>query len=382
MAAYRAAARLNDERRNGTVDYRRRAGVAHSEIMTPEGSAPWLRQREALWNYVERIEGRCDAQLAREINLALPHEVSDADRLELVRAFVSDEFVALGMVADFAIHHPVPEKGDDPRNYHAHILLTLRQATPDGLCRVKTRAWNSDVLLVKWRASWAERQNRLLHQRGRKERVDHRSLAAMKADASLRNDPVQAFLLDRVPEIHVGPKARKAGKSNSPPSKERKVGPVRTWGRRTVHYPIVDKGSRGSWNLRQLRRNIEDNSKRIARTEQRLARLRARQERYERRLKAHSSHPGRDELRHRPQAGAVDVAGLVADRRTHEHLRRRREQVAWLIHELNVLFLALLHLRESQLVRETVWRNRMARWRYDALVPIRFGGRQRLRSRV
>jgi ATP-dependent exoDNAse (exonuclease V) alpha subunit len=133
MAAYRAAARLKDERRDAFADYRRRQGVAHSEILAPEGSAAWLRDRETLWNYVERIETRKDAQLAREINLALPHELTDEQRLTMLRRFVRDEFVALGMVADFAIHRPVPEKGDDPRNFHAHILLTLRQAQKDGL---------------------------------------------------------------------------------------------------------------------------------------------------------------------------------------------------------------------------------------------------------
>jgi MobA/MobL family len=58
--------------------------------------------------------------LAREINMALPHELTDEQRLALVCAFVRDEFVALGMVADFAIHAPAPEKVDDPRNFHAH----------------------------------------------------------------------------------------------------------------------------------------------------------------------------------------------------------------------------------------------------------------------
>jgi len=77
----------------------------------------------------------------------------DLDPVELGEVFDN-----LGMVVDFAIHAPVPEKGDDPRNFHAHLLLTLRQATPLGLRRVKTREWNSESMLLKWREAWAKRR--------------------------------------------------------------------------------------------------------------------------------------------------------------------------------------------------------------------------------
>lgn len=370
MAAYRAAARLKDERREAFVDYRRRQGVVHSEILAPEGSAAWLRDREALWNYVERMEGRKDAQLAREINLALPHELTDEQRLDLLRAFVRDEFVALGMVADFAIH--CPAKGDDPRNFHAHILLTWRQAQADGLRRVKTREWNSEQMLLRWRAEWAARQNAALEVHGHKERVDHRSLAARKAEAAERGDQVSALLLERSAEIHVGPKARKAGLAGEPTSRDRDVGPLRMRGKRSVRYSVIDEGSRGAWNIRKLRKDAERYGKLMARTEVRLARLRTRLQGYERLLNAHSSPPPVDELWLSPQPGAFDVAGLITDhQREIEHARKRGDEVAWLIHELNLMFFALLQIRESQLTRETVWANRMKRWRLNAITPVR-----------
>jgi ATP-dependent exoDNAse (exonuclease V) alpha subunit len=200
MAAYRAGVRLKDERRDNEADYRRRKGIAHTEIMVPEGAAEWLADRERLWNYVERIENRRDAQLAREINMALPHELTDAERVELVRTFVRQEFVSRGMVVDFAIHKPVPEKGDDPRNYHAHLLLTLRQAEAKGLRRVKTREWNSDTMLVAWREAWAKFQNEALRRHGHKATVDHRSLAAQKADVVIVDDPQSK---ERILEIDV-----------------------------------------------------------------------------------------------------------------------------------------------------------------------------------
>lgn len=205
-AAYRAGQKLDDQRQGHAVDYSRRRGVVHSEILAPAGSAAWLQDRGRLWNGVERMEGRRDAQLAREINIALPHELPAAQQLELVRTFVRAEFVSLGMVADIAIHQPVAEKGDDPRNHHAHVLLTLRGATGEGLREVKTREWNSDTLLKHWRASWAEHQNRMLRKVGHAE-VDHRSLIDQRDTAIIARDTLAAIELARVPELHLGVRA-------------------------------------------------------------------------------------------------------------------------------------------------------------------------------
>ena len=87
--------------------------------MLPAHAPPEFADRSTLWNSVEQIEKASDAQLAREIEVALPVELSRAEQLALVRAFVKDNFVAEGMCADFALH----DKGDG--NPHAHILLTI-----------------------------------------------------------------------------------------------------------------------------------------------------------------------------------------------------------------------------------------------------------------
>jgi len=218
-AAYRAGARLYDSQNGRVADYRRRRGVGHTEILLPEGSASWLADRERLWNAVEAMERRIDAQLAREINLALPHELSDTQRLALLRGFVREQFVARGMVADIALHHPVQEKGDDPRNFHAHILLTLRQATAEGLRAVKTREWNSDGCLLAWRQAWAEHQNRWLRLHApQAEPVDARALTAQREAARQRGDRVSAIRLDRMPELHVGVAASHAARRGRRPA--------------------------------------------------------------------------------------------------------------------------------------------------------------------
>jgi hypothetical protein len=207
-AAYRAGDKLRDEREGKAQNYSRRGGVVYRDILVPEGAAMWLADREQLWNAVERMESRRDAQLAREINLALPHELSAEARRELTVAFVKEHFVARGMVADIALHDPQPKKGDDPRNFHAHIMLTLRKATKAGLHEVKTREWNSRQLLDHWRQAWAQHVNRALERVGRKERVDHRTLVAQRDEAKAKGDRKAYVELDRAPEIHIGPRPK------------------------------------------------------------------------------------------------------------------------------------------------------------------------------
>jgi hypothetical protein len=358
MAAYRAGMTLKDHRRGMVADFSRRRGVVHEEIIVPEGCAEWLSDRETLWNHVEAIEQRRDAQLAREINMALPHELSHEERLALVRAFVREQFVSLGMVVDFAIHAPVPEKGDDPRNFHAHVLLTLRQATPLGLRRVKTREWNSDSMLVKWREAWAASQNDLLETRGHTARVDHRSLVVQKTRALARGDRRQAVALDRLPEVHVGPKVKKARREAPPASKDRTAGPIRRRpagkkGRRKVLYTKIDHGSRVDFNSARLRFNAGRFGRVAAKTQVRIARLRKRRAYYVTRIR--QSERMSTERKDRTSAWERTL-----------HARRRAAQVQWLIAELDRLFFMLLGLREHQLVRRTVWSNRWRSWNRHA----------------
>jgi ATP-dependent exoDNAse (exonuclease V) alpha subunit len=189
-AAYRAGADLVDERTQQRADYTRRRGVVHSEIMAPDNAPAWMRDREALWNAVEKAEKRGDAQLAREVQLSLPHELTAAQRLELVRSFAREQFVAKGMIADIAIHAPGRE-GDD-RNHHAHIMLSMRELTAEGFGK-KARDWNDKTNIERWRAEWAHHQNREFDRLGLDARVDHRSFEARG--------------IDREPEAHQGPAA-------------------------------------------------------------------------------------------------------------------------------------------------------------------------------
>ncbi len=369
MAAYRAGAKLQDERRGSIADYSRKRGVVHAEVLVPEDGAAFLKDRERLWNYVESLEKRKDAQLAREINVALPHELNAAQRLHLVREFVKAQFVARGMVADLALHEPVPEKGDDPRNFHAHILLTLRQAGAEGLRHVKTREWNSDEMLIAWRAAWASAQNHALDAAGHRVRVDHRSLVTRKTEAKVRGDMPAALKLDRTPEIHVGPKARKAGGAGKVTSRDKEIGPVRGGGRkrRVRRYSEFDKGSRGEANIFLLSANAGRARVHLTALERRLVRLRKRARYYNLQYEAYQAmrrlgEQVRWSVWKDPFALENSFAAGELQRRI-EHVEKRNRQVDWLIEYLEIAFLVLLESRESQLQRRKVWSNRLSRWR-------------------
>lgn len=174
-AAYRAAERLHDERLARDHDFRAKAGVVHSEVLLPEGAPERWSDRATLWNEVERIERRKDAVLAREIEFALPRELSQAEAIGLARDFVAERFVARGMVADLNVHWTVGADGE--AQPHAHVMLTMRGVEGDGF-GPKRREWNDKALLLDWRERWAELANARLCELGHDARIDHRSYAA------------------------------------------------------------------------------------------------------------------------------------------------------------------------------------------------------------
>jgi hypothetical protein len=192
-AAYRAAAKIEDIKTGIIHDYGRKQGVDYSEIISPlspnsNSSNQWLTNRAELWNKVELIEKRKDAQLAREVTIAIPTELSKPEQIALVREYVQTNYVAAGMIADINLHHL---DGDNP---HAHILLTMRslQTSPAGLVEfgLKNTDWNSKELLLAQRKSWEEVANKYLAARGLDARIDCRSLEE-------QGSPF-------IPQIHVG----------------------------------------------------------------------------------------------------------------------------------------------------------------------------------
>ncbi|TAV19929.1 Ti-type conjugative transfer relaxase TraA [Rhizobium ruizarguesonis] len=184
-AAYRAAERLTNERDGLTHDFSNRTGVEHAEIVLPAGSsAYWAMKRSALWNAAERAEKRSDARIAREFEIALPHELTPDQRLVLTRAFAEDLANRYGAAVDFAIHRP--GEGSDIRNSHAHLMMTTRDVTEHGLgdktLLERENRWllanhlpPSQLQLKDLRQAWEHLANTHLERAGLDIRIDHRS---------------------------------------------------------------------------------------------------------------------------------------------------------------------------------------------------------------
>jgi hypothetical protein len=193
-AAYRSACALVDERTGLKYDYRRKGGVLSSDIVLPANSPAWASSRSALWNAAERAEKRKDACVAREYEVALPCELSRADRRTLVLTFARRMADEEGCAVDASIHAPDAE-GDD-RNEHAHILRTTRKIGEAGLGdKLETekagRKRKDD--LEKVRELWEKLANAALEAAGHDARIDRRSLEAQG--------------IDREPTRHLGPAA-------------------------------------------------------------------------------------------------------------------------------------------------------------------------------
>jgi Ti-type conjugative transfer relaxase TraA len=174
-AAYRSASRLRDDRLERSHDFSAKRGVVHSEVLLPENAPEAWSDRERLWNDVEAFEVRKDAQLAREVEFAIPRELTQAQGIELARDFVRSAFVDRGMIADLNVHWDMAEDGT-PKP-HAHVMLTMREVHEDGFGK-KVRDWNRAEMVERWREGWAEFANNRMAELDIDARIDHRSLEA------------------------------------------------------------------------------------------------------------------------------------------------------------------------------------------------------------
>lgn len=172
IAAYVSGSRMKSNRTGRTFCYTSKKEVTHTEIILPVGANPAFKKRSALFNAIDDAETRKDAQLVREVEVALPIALSRAQQRTLVRQWVSETFTQAGICVCFAIHSKISKSGKP--NPHCHILLTLREVTADGFGK-KVREWNNPRLVESWRESWAAHVNAALEAAGFDIRIDHRS---------------------------------------------------------------------------------------------------------------------------------------------------------------------------------------------------------------
>jgi hypothetical protein len=221
-AAYRAGEKIVSEYDGRTSDYTRKKGIVHTEILLPDNAPAEYKDRAVLWNAVERVEKAKNSQLAREIEISLPVELTESENLSLVREYVKKNFVEHGMCADIAIHSADSKDENGNKiiggNPHAHIMLTMRPFNKDKTwgdkqkkvynldkdgnkiydpkkrqykcSKIQTTDRNEQTKAEDWRESWADIQNQHLEKHGFDVRVDHRSFERQG--------------IDQIPTIHLG----------------------------------------------------------------------------------------------------------------------------------------------------------------------------------
>ena len=210
-SAYRSGEKIKNEYDGIVHDFTRKGGIAHTEILLPQNAPQKFVNRSVLWNSVEEIEKSKNSQLAREIEVALPKELDREKQINLVRDYVKENFVKVGMCADIALH----DKNDG--NPHCHILLTMRPLNEDKTWGAKSKKeyildnngekiklkndnyktkkidtvdWNEQDKAEQWRKAWADITNKYLEENSIQEKVDHRSY--------------QRQGIEQIPTIHLG----------------------------------------------------------------------------------------------------------------------------------------------------------------------------------
>ena len=232
-AAYRSGSKLHSDETNKSFDYSKKHGVAYSEVMLCENAPAEFADRETLWNAVQAIEKNSNAQFAREVEVALPNELSRTEQINCVRDYVQKNFVDKGMCADWALH----DKEDG--NPHAHIMLTTRPIKKDGSWgskekksykldengnkipkidpktgeqkiekktgrkvwerqTVESTDWNNKDKAEEWRKAWADECNKYLKA---EKKIDHRSYERQGKN--------------QIPTIHEGAAAQKIEKAGA-----------------------------------------------------------------------------------------------------------------------------------------------------------------------
>ena len=222
-AAYRAGEKLYSEYYGETNDYSGKGGVLYTEILLPPNAPPGYKDRQTLWNAVEKVEKNKKAQLAYNFDISLQNELSMEENIALARRFVQEHFVNKGMIADLAVHKPDKENGIS--NPHFHVMTTMRPLNPDGtwgnkqrreyvldengerkkdengnyiFTAVHTTDWHEPETLDHWREAWCQMVNAEFERKGIHAQIDHRSYEAQG--------------VEQIPTVHEGPLVHKMEK--------------------------------------------------------------------------------------------------------------------------------------------------------------------------
>ncbi|MDE5441081.1 MobA/MobL family protein [Bradyrhizobium sp. CSA207] len=181
---------------------------------TPREIADYLRGCED--------RDRKNARVLDKVMLALPRELTEEQRIGLVKDFA--EHVTKGKAPWLAAFHT---KGKDARNPHCHLVIRDRDPSTNKRVIGTSEIGSTERL----RRQWEDYANRALSRAGHKERIDRRTLEAQG--------------IQREPTIHEGPQAQAMDRRGARPdsrSRRRRNRPGSRRSHRDVDYRKIDKG--------------------------------------------------------------------------------------------------------------------------------------------
>lgn len=129
-AAYNAGVILH-ELSGERQEYNKKGGIRFRALMYADTADGPKKSREEFWQSVERSEKRKDACVSREIQAALPCELSYDQNLALAQSFAAKVIKRYGLAAaDLAIHYPTryarKPGASGHENPHLHLLFPDR----------------------------------------------------------------------------------------------------------------------------------------------------------------------------------------------------------------------------------------------------------------
>lgn len=314
-AAYRSGVEIADQRTGEVHDYTRKRGIVHTELVLPDGAPEWAVDRAASWNAAEQAETRKNSTVAREFEIALPAELSPAERQRVAVDFAREIVTRHGCIADVSIHEPGRE--GDNRNHHAHILCSTRRLTPEGFGE-KTRELDDRKTgeVNRWRERFATIQNERLQVAGIEARVDHRSLDDQG--------------IDRAPTQHLGPTALAIERRTGQSSRKRLDFEQQAADRLTAAKQAGDLERQGQVADRSIIDLSGDLSAAIARRDQVAAQEQQKRQVFQSQLDSgradfrakYEAHKAEKERQRLAELGRVEV-----ERQRQVELEKRRQQV-------------------------------------------------------
>lgn len=213
-AAYNAREAITAERTGELFYFRHRDAPEHHAVLLPDGAPARFAQAGALWNAAEAAERRKDAQVAREIVLALPAnaEVTTEDRVAMARAFAEEHFVSKGLAVQLDVHAPHGAESESERaNWHAHLLITTRRLERDGFNAKKARDLDPEVRSAggrarvadgaAWGELWREHQDAWFREHGLDARVDRLAPLAQEHIGPVRMRRAGSEIVERAETI-------------------------------------------------------------------------------------------------------------------------------------------------------------------------------------